>query len=178
MHPKPALNRLIQFGAAGVSVLLIVAAFLQTLLSVLIGEGGAFFLSAILTLLLMLPVLMLTANAPAVTVSEGGLTLHPAVWKEHHIQWEAIQAVKVYPLLPSEDSEVTRRIAIGRKKYVPAAGIMLTIPKLPPQYRIAGFLAGERAVPIIALTNRAHTDYEQLVRAVLERTDPAIHDLE
>jgi hypothetical protein len=84
--------------------------------------------------------------------------------------------VKVYPLLPSADAETTRRLTVGRIKYRPAAGIMLVIPGLPPQYRIAGFFAGERAAPIIALTNRAHADYERLVEAVLTFTDSRIHD--
>jgi hypothetical protein len=47
---------------------------------------------------------------------------------------------------------------------------------LPVQYRIVGFFAGVRSQPAVALTNRAHADYDKLVEIVLSNTDPAIHD--
>lgn len=175
-HPKAGFNRIIQYGAMGVVIIMLISAPLQILLTLLGAPGGAFVMSAILTILLAAPVLMVTAVAPAVTVSEEGLTLHPTIWKERLIAWEDITAVKVFPLLPSEDVEVNRRIMVGRLKYKPAAGIMLVIPSLPWQYRIAGFFAGERAAPVIALTNRAHSDYEELRQQVLELTNPELHD--
>lgn len=173
MHPKPALNRIIQYGALVVAVIMLVAALLQIVLA-FFTPGGAFFVSAVLTLLLAAPVLMLTAYAPPVSVDESGITLLPLIWKDRFVPWKNITAVKIYPLLPGEESEITRRAAVGRQKYRPAAGIMLVIPGLPPQYRIAGFFAGERGAPIIALTNRAHTDYETLRRAVLNYTDATV----
>ena len=176
-HPTPRLQRLVQVGALVVVGIMLIAVPCQVLLAFIVGGTGyLFILSAIFTLLLAAPVLMLTAYAPAVTVNADGITLHPVIWKEQIIPWNSIQAVKVYPLLPIEDAEVTRRLAVGKLNYRPAAGIMLVIPSLPPTYRIAGFFAGEQAAPIIALTNRAHTDYERLVKAVLHHTDPAIHD--
>jgi hypothetical protein len=177
-HPQPRLNRAIQYGALIVTALMLISAPLQVLLTILGAPGGLFVFSAFFTVLLAAPVLMLTAYAPAVTVDEGGITLRPVVWAERFVPWEAIRAVKVYPLLPIADAEVTRRYAVGKRRYQAARGIMLVIPGLPPQYRIAGFLAGERAAPVIALTNRAHTDYDQLVETVLHRTDPGIHDAE
>lgn len=174
-HPKPGLNRVVQYGALGVTLVMIAAALSQVMLA-MFTPGGGLILSAILTLLLAAPVLMLTAYAPAVGVDERGITLFPIIWKTRFVPWNMVKAVKVYPLLPTEDAEVTRRITVGRKKYRPAAGIMLVIPVLPPQYRIAGFFAGERAAPVIALTNRAHADYDTLLRAVLTHTDEQIHD--
>jgi hypothetical protein len=47
---------------------------------------------------------------------------------------------------------------------------MLVIPSLPAPYRIAGFLAGEGAKPVIALTTRTHSDYDALVEAIQIRT--------
>jgi hypothetical protein len=111
-----------------------------------------------------------------VTVSNEGLTLHPVVWKDRFVRWDEIASIAVYPLLPAADTEVTRRYAVGKRRYRPAQGIMLVIPSLPPPYRIAGFFAGTGAKPIIALTNRAHVDYDHLLEIVLQMTDPALHD--
>ncbi len=175
-HPNPALNRAVEIGALGVTVIMATTAPLQVLLTLLGAPGGLFVLSAFFTLVLAAPVLMLTAYAPEVTVSDEGLTIHPVVWKDRFIQWSDITAVKVYPLMPHEDAETVRRAAVGRNNYVPANGIMLVVPGLPLQYRIAGFLAGERAKPVIALTNRAHVDYAKLVRVVLSNTRGTIQD--
>lgn len=176
-HPRPRLNRLLEAGALALTLLMAITAPLQVLLAML-APGGLFVLSALFTLLLAAFVLMQTAVAPEVSVSADGLTLHPVVWRDRHLPWEAVRAVKVYPLLPAEDAETVRRVTVGRLNYAPAAGIMLVIPGLPPQYRIAGFLAGERGAPVVALTNRAHVDYLALVEAVLGHTAPATHDVE
>ncbi|MEQ8677732.1 MAG: hypothetical protein RLP44_04020 [Aggregatilineales bacterium] len=176
-HPKPTLSRIIQYGALAAAGILLIAALLQILIALTDSPDG-FILIAFVTALLALPLLMLTAVAPAVTVNDAGLTIHTPIWKDRHIAWSEISAVKVYPLLPAEDAEVTRKFTVGQIKYRTAQGIMLVIPALPVQYRIAGFLAGERAKPIIALTNRAHADYETLVKLILSQTDSAIHDAE
>ena len=174
-HPKPVLKRLIEYGAIFVCIVLVLAAGLLLLLP-LAGAPAGFLLASPITLLLLIPILMLTANAPAVTVSQQGLTLHPAVWKDQFVRWEEISAVDVYPLLPTSETEVTRRFVVGKRRYRPAEGIMLVIPSLSPVYRIAGFFAGTGMRPIIALTNRAHMNYDSLVGLILELTDPALHD--
>lgn len=175
-HPHPRLQRIVQYGALGVVIIMALSAPAQIALTLLGAPGGLFILSAVFTLLLALPVLMLTAYAPAVRVDVQGITLLPVIWKPQTIPWGEIAAVKVYPLLPLADSEVSRRLIVGKHRYRPAAGIMLIIPGLPPQYRIAGFLAGERAAPVVALTNRAHVDYDKLVKTVLNHTPQTIHD--
>jgi hypothetical protein len=176
IHPKPLLNRLIQYGALVVVALLVISAPLQIILTLAGAPGGLVICSAFVSLALALPVLMLTAYAPAVTVDDAGVTLHPAIWKDRRVNWDDIAAVKVYPLLPSPDAEISRKLVIGKQKYRPADGILLIIPGLPAQYRIVGFFAGVRSQPAVALTNRAHADYDKLVEIVLSNTDPAIHD--
>jgi len=174
-HPQSALNIATQYGGLIAAGALLVAAPVFLLLP-LLGAPSGFIVAAPLVTLLAMPLLMLTAYAPAVSVDDAGITLHPAVWRERTIPWDAITAVAVFPLLPSEDAEVTRRYAVGRKNYRVAEGIMLVIPGLPPQYRIVGFLAGTRSQPTIALTNRAHQDYDTLLRKVLAATPAAIQD--
>ena len=162
-HPKPQQNRLVQYGAAFVSLLMLAAAGLQVLLAVIVTPGLIFGLTALITLLLIPFVLLLTAATPALTLSPEGLTLEPMIWKRQFVPWGQVTAVKPYPLLPQAEAETTRRALVGRNKYQAAAGIMLVIPGLPLQYRIAGVLAGEGGQPVIAITNRTHTDYETVV---------------
>lgn len=176
LHPKPLVNRLSQSIALLGVALLVISAPLQIVLG--FAGGGLFILSAFFSLLLTIPLLMATVIAPAVRVDESGITLMPLFWKNQPVAWDAIAAVKPYPLLPPSDAEVTRKLAIGKVKYQPADGIMLVIPKLPMLYRIGGFFAGERSQPIIAITNRAHSDYVGLVYAILHHTDVQIHDEE
>lgn len=177
-HPNPTLSRIIQYGAIIVAALMVISAPLQALLTLAGAPGGGFILSAIFTVILAGPVVMLTAVAPPVSINQEGITLHPVVWKERFIPWGEVAAVKVFPLLPTVDTEVNRRWLVGRKNYTPADGLMLVIPSLPLQYRIVGFFAGVRAQPVIAVTNRAHTDYEKLAKAILNQTNPEIHDLD
>lgn len=175
-HPKTNMNRLIQYGALVASVLLAITAPLQILLTLAGAPGGLFICSAFFTLILALPLLMLTALTPTVTVTEDALIVQPTIWKAHTIAWNEVTEVKVFPLLPAETEEIPRRVFVGRQKYRPAQGIMLVIPSLPIQYRIAGFLAGAGSQPIIALTNRAHQDYDDLLEAILMLTNPDCHD--
>jgi hypothetical protein len=174
-HPNTWIDRISQWVALIGAVILVAALPLMAVI-VALGAPGGFLLVGLVALILSTPLIMRTAVTPAVSLDDDGLTLHPLFWRTQTIPWDAIQAVQTFPLLPSEDAEVTRKVAVGRRNYRPAAGLMLVIPSLPPAYRIAGFFAGVGGQPVIALTNRAHTDYEQLIRLILEKTDPDIHD--
>lgn len=172
-HPRPLTDQASQWIALGAVVILLISTPFQILFG--LAGGGLFFMVAFFSVLLIFPLLMATVIAPAIQVDDTGLTIMPRIWKHHRVGWSEIQAVKHYPLLPPADAEITRKIAIGKAKYAPANGIMLVIPKLPWMYRIGGFFAGEKRQPIIAITNRAHRHYAELVYAILEHTDPAIH---
>lgn len=172
-HPRQFTDRVSQFVALGAIIVLLISIPFQIFFG--LAGGGLFFMSAFFSGLMILPLLMATVITPAIQVDGDGLTLMPIIWKPHHVAWSDIRAVKHYPLLPPADAEITRKIAIGKAKYAPANGVMLVIPKLPWMYRIGGFFAGEKRQPIIAITNRAHSRYDELVYAILEHTDPAIH---
>jgi len=163
IHPKPLLDKFTQYGALAFCAVLLLAAFGQVL-ALAIGAPGAFVLTALLTLGFVPFILLLTTATPAVTVTTAGLTIHPLIWREQFVTWDAVRAVKDYPLLQPEDGEAVRKALSGRKRYTPAQGKMLVIPTLPVQYRIAGWLAGEGFTSIIAVTNRTHTDYETLIQ--------------
>ncbi len=161
-HPIQWLDRLTQYGAAAVLVVMLAAAVLQLVLAVMIAP--AFALTALFTLALAPFILMLTAATPAVTVAPEGIILQPRVWKTQMIPWQAVTAIKPYPLLPPPDGEMSRRALAGRRNYRPAEGLMLVIPSLPVQYRVAGALAGEGFIRVIAVTTRTHARYDVLVK--------------
>ena len=165
-HPRPLIDRITQYGALVLMVLILIAVPLQVLLALLITPGGLFLIGSGVTLLLLPFLLMLTVATPPVTVSANGLQIDPLIWGSQIVTWDDVQAVKDYPLLPSADAEVGRKLMVGRKKYRVAQGIMLIIPALPRRYRVTGFFTGEGNTPVIALTNRTHTGYEALLRQV------------
>jgi hypothetical protein len=164
-HPSPNLYRWTQY-SIGLLMLLIVLSFpLQLLLGILIPTAPLFFITAFLTLLLLLPLLLQSAATPPVVISDSGITLQPLLWKERFIAWEAIQAMKPYPLLPPHDSESMRKAMVGRKSYRAAEGMMLLVPGLPLPYRATSFFVGEKT-PVVALTNRTHQHYDHLVKQI------------
>lgn len=164
-HPQPGLNRLIQIGALLLVVIMVLAALGQVVLAL---QGfGLLFASALITLLLIAPVIMLTTATPPVQVAPEGITLLPVVWPRRFVAWDQVAAIKNYPLLPHKDAEVGRRALQGRRKYRAPEGKMLIIPSLPFVYRLTGLFAGEGFTPVIALTNRAHRDYDVLISKVM-----------
>lgn len=165
-HPRSGQNRLLHYGAIGLVIVMVIAAALQVVLALLIQPGLLFLLTAFFTLALTPFILSLTTATPAVTIAHEGLTIEPVVWKSRFVPWDAVQAVKPYPLLPQASAETTRRAMVGRRKYRAAEGMMLVIPSLPVQYRIIGWLAGEGWTPVIAVTNRTHRDYETLISRI------------
>jgi hypothetical protein len=172
-HPNPTIERLTQYGAAVLLVVMLlavvamVALVLRDMRLLLLG------LAAVFVLLLALPILMRTTITPALTVSDDGLTITPIIWKPVRVAWDDVRAVKAYPLLPAPGSEVGLKALIGAKRYRAPEGKLLVIPSLPMQYRVNGFFCGEGLTPVIAFTNRTHIDYEALVKTVLDYCEDA-----
>lgn len=165
-HPQAARQRAAHL-AAGVLILVMLFGVAGQIVLVFSGIfTGVMLISAVVTLLLIMPVIMLTTAAPPVTISAEGITVQPHLWRARFVAWDDVQALKEYPLLPPQDTEVLRRTAVGRKRYQAASGVMLIMPTLPVQYRVHGFFAGEGWTPVIALTNRTHQEYPQLLRQV------------
>ena len=160
-HPKPWLDRLTQYCALVMLIFILVSVPLQIVLA--LTGLSLFAWTAIFTLLLGPFVLLLTAATPAVTLSPDGITIQPLIWQTRFVPWSAVRAIKPYPLLPPPDSEISRQHLTGRKNYRPAEGIMLLLPDLPLPYRVTGLLAGEGFTPVIAITSRTHTNYDELI---------------
>jgi hypothetical protein len=173
-HPNPWLDRLTQYTALTLLILILISLPLQGVL--VLAGAPVFGLVALFTLALAPFVLLLTITTPAVTVAPDGLTVQPRIWKTQVVPWAAVRAIKPYPLLPPADAETSRRYLAGRTKYQPAEGLMLIIPTLPLQYRITGLLAGEGWTPVIAVTNRTHTQYPVLVKKLRAFHEAATED--
>lgn len=168
-HPSPARDRLAQYGAAALAAVMVVSVPLQMLLTLLGAPGGLFVMSALVTLVLVPVVLIPTMTAPPVTLTDDGLWLEPRIWPRRFVAWGDVAAAKEFPLLPKKNQEVTRRIFVGRDNYTPADGFMLVIDGLPITYRVVAFFAGETAHGVIAITNRTHTHYDHIKRAIVQR---------
>jgi len=172
-HPNPKTYRLTQWLVFIVMGIVLLTIPLQILIAVIYPQAILFYLSALITFTLIAPLLLYLMTTPTVSLDETGLTVHPFIGKAHHLDWDAIQTVKEYPLLPRQGHEVNKRLVVGRKRYKQAEGIMLITSDLPMVYRVGGFFAGERGRKIIALTNRTHTDYDNLVKQVMKHTGKA-----
>ena len=172
-HPNPTAYKLTQWLILLATVVILLSVPLQILIAVIYPQAVLFYLMAVITLMLTAPLLLYLTVTPTVSLDDAGLTVHPFIGKSHYIDWDAIQAVQDYPLLPRQSHEVNKRLVVGRKRYKQAEGIMLITSQLPMVYRVGGLFAGERGRKIIALTNRTHDDYDHLVRQVKKHTGKA-----
>jgi len=162
-HPKPRLyqlEQLVMLIALGATILII--PLLIVLAFVL--NGFLFIFMAFAVAFFIMPIVMLMSITPKITLSDESIRIKAQWWSEHEFAWGDILDYKPYPLLPLRDHEVERRLMQGRTKYIQATGMMLVVDGLPWQYRMGGIFAGERGKAVIAVTNRAHTDYDKLKR--------------
>lgn len=164
-HPRPLIDRLAQAAALALAGVLTLAAV--TLTGIALSAGLPLLLAAALLTLGLVPVALLpTTIAPAVTVTDEAMLIAPLIWRRRSVAWRDIRALKPNPLLPPANAESGRRLVVGRRRYEPARGVIVIIPSLPVQYRIAGFFAGEGFTGVIALGSRTHEDYDRLLAAI------------
>jgi len=165
-HPKQNVHRLSQWLIFILIWVVLLAVPLQVVIAIIYPPAVLFYLSALITLTLIAPLILFLTATPTVSVDEQGITVHPFIGKAHQIDWEHITDIKEYPLLPRRGQEVNKRLIVGRKQYKQAEGIMLITPKLPLLYMVSGFFVGEYGRKIIAVTNRTHVDYDHLSKHV------------
>jgi hypothetical protein len=151
--------------AAAIAALLISVPF-QVFVGVTTAGAGMFVITALLSLLLIWPLLLNLRATPPATLDGSGITLTPRVGRPAFVAWEAVREVKPYPLLPPPETETLRRVMAGRKKYAAAEGLMLVSDALPWPYRAVGWFAGEGFRGAFAVTSRAHRDYPKLKAAI------------
>ncbi|MBK9125463.1 MAG: hypothetical protein IPM16_20390 [Chloroflexi bacterium] len=173
-HPplSPHAYTVSQYGAAAAIAALTFSAPVQVLIALRVPGAGLFVVTAILSLLLTLPLFLLLRATPPVTTDDAGITLKPRVGRTLTIAWGDVHEVRPYPLLPPTDSEAVRRAAVGRRRYRVAEGIMLRCAGLPWPYRVVGWFAGEGFRPVFAVTNRSHAEYDRLKKEIERRVKP------
>jgi hypothetical protein len=154
------------------AALLILSAPLQVILAFAIPNAILFVITALLSLMLVLPLILTLSATPPITLTDEGFTVHPAIGRASTVRWEDVTSLKPYPLLPGPDSEVLRRSTVGRKNYKAAEGLMLTCPTLPWRYRVVGFFTGEGLTPTVAVTNRSHANYAHIAHVLGKRFQP------
>lgn len=158
-----------QLVTAFAAAALLISAPVQIVAALSLRGAGLFLVTALLSVILVWPLLLYLRATPPLTIDTGGLTLTPRVGKAVTIQWGDVREVKPYPLRPSGDSESMRRAAVGRKKYSEAEGLMLTSDALPWTYKAVGWFAGEGFRGAFAVTNRSHAEYAKLKREIEKR---------
>lgn len=169
-HPNPPVYKIEQYILMALGIIMLIAAGLLVIVAFLIPAPLFVIMAGLIVVLSAFVWMRLVITSP-VSISREGISVHPAFGKERFIAWSEVQEVKHYPLLPQENHEVVRRMMVGKRKYHSAAGVMLIVDNLPALYRIAGWLVGEHGKSIIALTNRTHEDYAELVNRVEQYTD-------
>jgi MFS family permease len=180
-HPRPRLDRVIQWGSAALAGAFVLCALLCLLIALAFGLP-LMVIAALFALGLACAALLPTTAAPAVTLTERELIARSRIWGRHAAPWNAVGMPKPYTLLPPAGAETMRRALIGRNRYRPAEGVLIPVRALPFPYRIHGWFAGEGFTPAIALTNRAHRDYDRLIDALMRQTqnefDPLLSNKE
>lgn len=169
-HPNPKLNYLAHAIARVMVGMLWLSVVAQLFLVALLSAPVMLF-SALLTAILSAPLLMFLYATPPIQLTQSGLKICPPYGKSQFIPWAAIHEIRDYPLLPTPDQEAERRIWVGRKHYQPARGKLLLVVGLPWPYRVMSFFAGVYPSPAIAITNRTHMNYDQLVKVIYQYTD-------
>lgn len=164
LHPRA--YAISQITAAAATTALLASVPVQILAGLTIPGAGLFVISALLSVLLTLPLVLALRATPPVTLDQRGITLSPRLGRPVFVAWETVRDVKPYPLLPPRETETLRRVAAGRKKYIAAEGVMLVSGTLPWPYRTVGWFAGEGFRGAFAVTNRTHHDYAKLKTAI------------
>src|SRR5690606_35543949 len=149
LHPRAyAISQTVT--AAAIAALL-ASVPIQIFVGLTMPGALLFVITALLSLLLIWPLLLNLRATPPVTLDDSGITLTPRIGRHALVAWESVREVKPYPLLPPPETETMRRAMAGRKKYAAAEGLMLTSDALPWPYRAVGWFAGEGFRPAFAV---------------------------
>lgn len=166
---NPRMYAVGQLATALAAAALLISAPVQIFVALSLRGAGLFLVTALLSVIFVWPLLLYLRATPPLTIDQDGLTLAPRVGKAVTILWRDVREVKPYPLLPSVDTESLRRVAVGRKKYSEAEGLMLTSDALPWTYKAVGWFAGEGFRGAFAVTNRTHAEYAKLKKEIEKR---------
>jgi len=114
---------------------------------------------------LSVPLFLLTSLYPSVIVYEDGIEVKPYGFSASRLSWDDILATTQHTLLKPPPPSKLKRVA--------QSGVMIVVKptSLPFHYRMVGLMAGAGWKPIFAISNKTHTDYEDLL-AIFESHVP------
>lgn len=168
-HPNPRTDALRQYGGAALALIMALAGLAAILLGLSDGRLLLMIAVGVACWLLIAPVIMLSAASPALEITDAALVVRSKVWGRHAVPWASIRAVTENPLLPPEDGERVRRSLVGRGRYQPERGKLIVMPTLPLPFRFLGKFAGIGFTGAIAVTSRAHRDYDRAIAEIEAR---------
>ena len=168
--PHPRVRRIVS-GLLALGLVTVVAAMAAQVVLAWVTAGWLFCGTALLTAILVIPLLMRTVLHPEIGVSQAGLHVQPMIWRAQFVPWNAFTGIIAHPLVTNDDA--MGRILYG-KRYRRREGIVVVAGResgLWPVYRLVGSLAGAGNRPAFALSSTTHTDYEALVVTIREHLD-------
>jgi hypothetical protein len=163
-HPR------IRQSVAWLLALGLMAAALAILIQLLLipFAGPLLCVSALLTAVLAIPLLLQTALHPEISIASDGLILHPMLWPPQFVAWTALTQIVAHPLVYNDPA--MGRVLYGRH-YHPREGAVVVLnpaANVWPVYRLVGQLAGAGNVPAFAISSTTHTGYESLIGLLRE----------
>jgi hypothetical protein len=168
--PHPRVRRIVS-GLLALGLITAIAASAAQVILAWVTAGWLFCGTALLTAILVIPLLMGTVLHPEIGVSQAGLHIQPMIWRAQFVPWNAFTGIIAHPLVTND--ETMERILYG-KRYRRREGIVVVAGResgLGPVYRLVGSLAGAGNTPAFALSSTTHTDYETLVATIREHLD-------
>ena len=166
-HPRPRVRMLTRLAVAlGLSGA-VIACLLQLFFALTLAP--LFWGTLVFTILLSIPLLMLSVLHPEVNVTADGLRLSPLLWHAQSVRWEHLSTLTDHPLI-YEDPVMNRRLH-GKNRRLREGKVIVLTRNAPVlwQYRVLGLVSGASWTPAFGISTTTHTDYDQLVALLTTR---------
>ncbi len=165
-HPHPLLRRVVGWIALAGIIGIVFGAIGLLIIGLIYGLPLMVLMIPFL-LGMMIPLIILTAIHPEITVQDEGVHIKPLIWKSRLVAWEQLTALADHSLMkpppPSRQQKLTGRPVVK--------GQMILVEKgaLGWPFRVVGFAAGHGTTPVFAISSKTHRDYDQLYQALKRR---------
>lgn len=168
-HPRPLVRAFTRFAVAmGLSAALLVF-LLQIVMAFTVGS--LFIGTAIFTVLLTIPLMLLSVLHPEVTITTTGVRLRPLLWQAQTVPWNMLSTLTDHPLI-YEDPVINRHLYGKRHRGREGKVIvMCRDAHVMWQYRLLGLVSGAGWTPAFGISSTTHTDYDQLLQTLMSRLE-------
>jgi hypothetical protein len=166
-HPRPLLHTITRLAVAMGLSAVVLSIPLQLILAFTIAP--LLLGTSVFTILLTVPLLILSVLHPEIRVTETGLRLMPMLWRAQSIGWETLSTLTDHPLI-YEDPVLSRHLY--GKQYRLREGKVIVLSRDAPvlwMYRLLGLFSGVGLTPAFGISSTTHTDYESLLQTIQAR---------